>query len=524
MTSNHPISLLRRALLHPAWLGAVATLAINDHLLKGSGLVPAWFTGKLSDIVGLFAAPLLLAVLLRVSSRRGWALAHIVIAVVFSAIQVSTAAADAWSGFMGVFGFPWAITSDLTDLLTLPALAVSYVFVPRMAGQRVAHHVTGELAVASAGMLCCVATSQVGGGEPFYGSFEADTYIHNANDFDIVLRVRPLKASAEFDCDLVEEDPARYLRDALFGDAQSWTLVPDATMPVLEIWDRPARSCHAAWIDADNLAPSIIFWREGQYPETFVEGTGITPDTTGWISIAFNDEGPGTYETQDELVFRIEPLPPSEPGVCTPSADSSRLAWGDVPTGEWILGAVDEGIDGCVQLRLQTGFEDQIDVDGKPWELCLPRGAFPFSEGDLIDVQDSSSNDVAEAVVITRNDAETGEPETTLTALRSNGGSTVYGMQALVDPELACDPIPEETCGTVRRSVSVSMVGGGFESIDVQQGAEVPATTQSATETLEVHLVHASQRLVADTECESGPVDLGTDLELVAIRRDRGGE
>ncbi len=522
MTANRPIPPLRRALLHPVWLGAVATLAINDHLLKGSGLVPGWLTGKLSDIVGLFAAPLLLAVLVRVSTRRGWALSHIAIGVVFSAIQVSTAAAEAWSGFMGLFGFPWAITSDLTDLLTLPALAVSYLYVPRLAGQRVAHRATGEVAVASAGMLCCVATSQIE--EPFYGSFDADTYIHNANDFDIVLRIRPLKESAEFDCDLVEEDPAGYLRDALFADAQSWTLAPDATMPVLELWDRPTRSCHAAWIDADNLAPSVIFWREGQYPQTFVDGTGITPDTSGWISVAFDGDGLGTYETQDDLVFRIESLTAPEPGVCTPSAESSRLAWGSIPTGEWILSSVDEGLDGCVQLALRTGFEEDLDVPGKPWELCLPHGAFPFEEGDLIVLEDASTNAVTEAVALTRNDPETGEAETTLTAMRSNGGSTVYGMQALVDPELACDAIAEEACGTVRRAVSVSMVGGGFESVGVQQGTEVPATTQSETQTLELHLVHASERLVADTACDSGPLELGTDLELVAIRRERGGE
>lgn len=522
MTANRPIPPLRRALLHPAWLGAVATLAINDHLLKGAGLVPGWITGKLSDIVGLFAAPLLLAVIVRVSSRRGWALAHIAIGLVFSAIQVSTAAADTWSGFMGLFGFPWAITSDVSDLLTLPALAASYGLIPRMAGQQVAHRGTGELAVASAGMLCCVATSQVR--EPFYGSFDTDTYIHNANDFDIVLRIRPLKESADFDCDLVEEDPARYLRDALFADARSWTLAPDATMSVLELWNRPDRRCHAAWIDADNLAPSVIFWREGQYPETFIEGTGITPDTRGWISVAFGEDGVGSYETPDDLVFRIEPLTTPQPGVCTPSAESTRLAWGNVPVGEWVLANIDEGVDGCVQLELRTGFEDQLDVDGKPWELCLPHGAFPFAQDDLIDIQDASSGAEAEAVSLTRNDPETGEPDTTLTAVRSNGMSTVYGMQALVDPEAECEPIPEEACGTVRRAVSVSMVGGGFESVAVQQGAEAPATTLSETETLELHLVHASQRLVADTACESGPLELGTDLELVAIRRDRGGE
>ncbi|MGH1344022.1 MAG: hypothetical protein ACRBN8_20860 [Nannocystales bacterium] len=522
MTETPPTPLLRRALLHPVWLGAVAMLAINDHLLKGSGLVPGWFAGKLSDVVGLFAAPLLLAVLVRVRSRRGWAFAHVGIGAVFSAIQVSPVAADTWSGLMGMVGFPWSITSDLTDLLTLPALAISYVFVPRMAAQRVAHHVTGEVAVASAGMLCCVATSQVQ--EPFFGSFEADTYIHNANEFDIVLRIRPLKESAEFDCDLVEEDPARYLRDALFDDAQSWTLAADATMPVLELWDRPMRSCHAAWIDADNLAPSVVFWREGQYPQSFVDGTGITPDTTGWISVAFDNDGVGTYETQDDLVFRIGALAAPEPGACTPSSASSRLAWGDTPAGEWILSSVDEGLDGCVQVALSTGFEEQLDVPGTPWELCLPHDAFPFAQGDFIEVHDASTNGVTQAVALTRRDPQTGEPDTTLTALRSNGGSTVYGMQALIDPELSCEALPEEACGTVRRAVSVSMVGGGFESVSVRQDAEVPATTQSETETLELHLVHASERLVADTACDSGPLELGVDLELVAIRRARGGE
>ncbi|MBL9036956.1 MAG: hypothetical protein JNG84_00445, partial [Archangium sp.] len=45
----------------PLPLFAVALLAINDHLLKGSGLVPALVTGKLSDFAGLFFFPLFLA-------------------------------------------------------------------------------------------------------------------------------------------------------------------------------------------------------------------------------------------------------------------------------------------------------------------------------------------------------------------------------------------------------------------------------------------------------------------------------
>jgi hypothetical protein len=54
----------RAGLAHPAWWLALALLALNDHVLKGAGLLPAWLTGKLSDVAGLVVAPVLLAALL----------------------------------------------------------------------------------------------------------------------------------------------------------------------------------------------------------------------------------------------------------------------------------------------------------------------------------------------------------------------------------------------------------------------------------------------------------------------------
>ena len=41
-----------RALLHPLWVAALVLLVVNDHLLKGAGLVPGVVTGKLSDTQG----------------------------------------------------------------------------------------------------------------------------------------------------------------------------------------------------------------------------------------------------------------------------------------------------------------------------------------------------------------------------------------------------------------------------------------------------------------------------------------
>lgn len=521
MTSTPELPPLRRALLHPAWLAAVATLAVNDHLLKGSGLAPGWVTGKLSDIVGLFAAPLLLAVIVRVSTTRGWALAHVAVGVVFSAIQLSAVAAEVWSGAMGMFGFPWAITRDATDLLALPALTLSYALIPRLARAWVDATHASELVVATAGVMACVATSPAPG-EPFYSDFEADVYLHNDNDYDVVVRIRELAQNAIIDCDLAEEDPAGYLREPLFTDVSAWTLAPDATMPAIETWGRPERACHAIWIDADNLAPSIVFWRSGQFPTQWVQGTGITEGAPGWISVAFDDEGRGRYETTEDLVFTIEPRPPiEEASVCTPSGAATRLAWGTVPIGDWRLGSADVGPDGCVQLDLRTGFEDELDEDGRTWEICLPEGAFPFAEGDTVRLQSSGVGADGEGVDITRLDPNTGLDGTRLIARTGSTLGSLGGAELLVDPESGCDPVVEDACGTVREAASISVVGGGFEAVSSSRGSG-PVTSRSAASTLEVHLVHASTRLIVNPDCSGEQA--GTDLEVVAILRDLEGE
>ncbi|MCP5026655.1 MAG: hypothetical protein GY929_10265 [Actinomycetia bacterium] len=50
-------------LLHPLFTGAIALLAVNDHLLKG--WAPGWFTGKASDFAGVVVVALLAGTVLR---------------------------------------------------------------------------------------------------------------------------------------------------------------------------------------------------------------------------------------------------------------------------------------------------------------------------------------------------------------------------------------------------------------------------------------------------------------------------
>ncbi|MEM6790471.1 MAG: DUF4215 domain-containing protein [Myxococcota bacterium] len=150
-----------RALVHPVWWMALAVLAFNDHVLKGSGLLPDVVTGKLSDVAGLIVAPLLFATVVRARGRRAMAACHLAVGAVFAAIQVSAPAAAGWSALMGAFGFPWVIVSDPTDLLALPALGVSWwVLVPTTSAASPMWVRRGaERLSAALGLVCCIATS-----------------------------------------------------------------------------------------------------------------------------------------------------------------------------------------------------------------------------------------------------------------------------------------------------------------------------------------------------------------------------
>lgn len=151
-----------RALLHPIWLFGLLLLATNDHMLKGSGLLPELATGKISDFAGLLIAPALLATLLRLRSRVSLALAHLAVGVVFTALQLSSAAAHAWGELFSFVGIGWITWRDPSDLLALPMLALSWsLFVPAMerATQPSQRLLTAQWSTALTGLVFCMATS-----------------------------------------------------------------------------------------------------------------------------------------------------------------------------------------------------------------------------------------------------------------------------------------------------------------------------------------------------------------------------
>ncbi len=126
--------------LHPLPLLALIALVVNDHLLKGSGVLSGAVTGKISDFAGLVFFPLLCTaavdLLLLGAARLGapvdfslrpykLAVATLGTAVLFTLIKLSNDAALTVADILSTIGFPSAIVADPTDLAALPALALA---------------------------------------------------------------------------------------------------------------------------------------------------------------------------------------------------------------------------------------------------------------------------------------------------------------------------------------------------------------------------------------------------------------
>jgi len=138
--------------LQPLPVVALLMLALNDHVLKGSG-APGWLTGKLSDVAGMIFFPLLLQAaweLLRARLGAPWGPSRRVLigcvvatAAVFGSIQVMPGAGEAYRWGLGALQWPFRavvlmlqgrpcpsvlpvqLTPDPSDLLTVPFVLVA---------------------------------------------------------------------------------------------------------------------------------------------------------------------------------------------------------------------------------------------------------------------------------------------------------------------------------------------------------------------------------------------------------------
>lgn len=527
-----------RALLTPTWLASLAVLGVNDHLLKGAGLLPGAVTGKLSDFAGMLVAPVLLAALLGLRSRRGLLLAHLAIAAVFTAIKLSPAAADAWSWLMGLVGVPWVITVDPTDLIALPALALGWrALLPAMRGSQPAFQPLrqryAQVAAIGAGTLLCVATSapreDEGGvewGEEAdwgetdttadieYMDIQADVYLSNNTQQDIILRTRDLLPEIQLDCFAVGEDPGLLLSESLFGAGRTWTMPPTTNAAARDLSTTPDRMCHAVRVEGDALRePVILFWSAAELPVTFVAGDIDDPaqHTDGAVILGADADGRLVVEqTFTDIAFSADLLPPADASF--PGPDVDRLAWTTPPstTDALQLTALDQGPDGCIGIEFDGG------SSFPRWYFCPPADSFPFALDQWVTVGSYASGDV---VTLTRvPDPQTQEPVPTIELVASRGrllpklADTVLAGKIDYNASIAPDPI----CGTVAHPQAIS---ARYEdsAVEVVNAGET-VTMAGVDSSLSLWVAHAEDRVVLNPICAEGPDELGSDLEIVAVR------
>jgi hypothetical protein len=175
--------------LTPIYLGAVAVLALNDHVLKQAA--PGLVTGKLSDFAGLFA----FAVFLSVAVRRHVPAIHVGIAVAFAAWKspLSTPMIEAWNATM-----PLRIgrVVDYSDLLALSVLPLSIAYLRRQ-WWAIAPRALGTAAVAAISLVVFAATSQMRPNLDMGRQFAADGQYERAiKEYDEALRLLPNFAEA----------------------------------------------------------------------------------------------------------------------------------------------------------------------------------------------------------------------------------------------------------------------------------------------------------------------------------------
>ncbi|MDC3956717.1 hypothetical protein [Polyangium jinanense] len=275
-----------RALAHPAWWVALAVLAVNDHVLKGSSLVPGLVTGKLSDAAGLFLAPALLATLVRARRRRAVIGCHVAVAVVFAALELSGGLAAAWDAALGALGLPFQTWADPTDLFALPFVAIGYrVLTPSMREVRADNPRRPlrpiELLAAAVGLVFCMATSvarlhQVRLTGP-RGMVLADVFVHVPSE-EPEMHVMLRRPKAPLDCDALLADPSR-LRPETFDEKLAGVGVVFAgenqAIAPSEKWGvEPEQRCNAAMIRAEKSAVfssaelpwTYVLWETGKIP------------------------------------------------------------------------------------------------------------------------------------------------------------------------------------------------------------------------------------------------------------------
>lgn len=514
-----------QALRQPAFWLALATLVINDHLLKGAGVLPGWLTGKLSDFAGLIVAPVLVVVLLGLRRDGARALAFGAVALVFSILEVSPLAAAGWDAMLGALGVPSRSWADPTDLVALAVLPIAWWVVK--AGDRAEPGrgivLASQRALMGAALFACIATSQPP--EPQVAQWTTDAWLHNRTAAELDVRIRWIEGAR--DCSALATsgtDLGGAAAPELFGEGITFRLQPGDTVPIEPVDARAALStssafgrvpteggetrneCELASISVDGLEDTILFWLAGDVRG--VQANLVSPED-GSIDdqeVVIDELTEGSSALQlltgaGYTTARLRDRPPAVPATCT-EARGATVAFSDLAHDDsriWVVESRALLPDGCTQLDLIG--------EGEPRSLflCVPGDFIPFVVDDEVVFETRLSG---LSHVFMANDE--GLPK--LVLARGVPSITLEGLQvAPLAHDLGCaERVP---CGAYVAPLAVTdVMEGGRLELDAAF-----ARTLSGGRSYRAIITRAEHVVVASASCDAGRDRAGALIDGVVL-------
>ncbi len=509
----------RAALSHPVFWVALALLIVNDHVLKGAGVLPGWLTGKLSDVAGLIVAPILLSVLLRARTDRRRAVAFAVVGGWFAAANLFAPVAAATSEVASWVGLSWTFWVDPTDLVALVVLPIAWRLAHREAGAKA----LGERLALGLGLAACVASP------PPEPQWTTNAFIVNETGRAIELHVRWVESSV--DCEAIQSRYAEALPREVFGAGTTYVLRQDATLPLdrglAEMgggrpWDVTPEAtghrgnCDVVMMSAEGLPETIVFWSgltTHVIPDIVEDDDDRAAVADGLKLRAEGEDGPLLLRNGVGY-FHDAPVDVYDGGgSCRDYGSITGFDWSELP--EWLssrvrLAGVRPTVDGCVAVDLA---DPALGDETFSAFICVPPEDFPFHENAEVTItHDGTSLRIVRDLRLEDGTVwRTGELFVARGVERLDEGPFAVD---LVEVDASCEGV-RMPCGGFRVPAAGGLVSAGTTRY-VHPGDVVERDAADGRRA-RLRVGRAETMFVTNAACGAGRDQLGSRLEALVV-------